>query len=258
MATSSVSEEIARRIANIRSDRVHGASFLAREAIGVLVLDAVSAREERIHSLEEVGRRLSQAKPAMASIKNMVGRFIREMEVRGMGSDPRTLERELVAEMEWASRESARRAAEYLPDRATVITCSHSSGVVGAVQAAVASGKRVRVLALESRSGGLVLGEELLKEVSAMGLVGRTVSDASISEAVAESDMGLVGADKLLPDGGIVNAWPTLLLAQKASGSVPLYAVAESYKFDSDPTVEEGFELVRASLITRVVTEMDP
>ena len=95
MATSSVSEEIARRIENIRSDRVHGASFLAREAIGVLVLDAVSAREERIHSLEEVGRRLAQAKPAMASIKNMVGRFIREMEVRGMGSDPRTLEREL-------------------------------------------------------------------------------------------------------------------------------------------------------------------
>ena len=91
-----------------------------------------------------------------------------------------------------------------------------------------------------------------------MGLVGRTVSDASISEAVAESDMGLVGADKLLPDGGIVNAWPTLLLAQKASSSVPLYAVAESYKFDSDPTVEEGFESVPASLITRVVTEMDP
>ena len=91
-----------------------------------------------------------------------------------------------------------------------------------------------------------------------MGLAGRTVPDACIFDAVAESDMGLVGADKLLPDGGIVNAWPTLLLARRAEGLMSLYAVAESYKFDSDPSVEEGFELVPASLITRVVTERDP
>ena len=253
-----MSEEIARRIEDIRGDRVHGASFLAKEALDVLVLAAVSARGEHSRSLEEVARGLAQAKPAMASIKNMVARFIREMEVRGLGCDPRALERELVAEMQWASREAARRAAEHLPDGATVITCSHSSAVVRAFRAAVASGKRFSVVALESRSGGLALGERLLKEVSAMGLLGRMVSDASVSDAVTESDMGLVGADKLLPDGRIVNAWPTLLLARRAKGSVPLYVVAESYKFDSDPTVEEGFELVTASLITRVVTEMDP
>ena len=65
----------------------------------------------------------------------------------------------------------------------------------------------------------------------------------------------MVGADTLLPDGGIINGWPTLGLAQAARHMIPLYAVCEAYKMSANPVIQAGYELVPASLITKVVTD---
>ena len=123
---------------------------------------------------------------------------------------------------------------------------------------ALASGKRFSAAAVESRSGGTAYGERVLEEVWALGVAGVLVHDDAIYEGVSEADMVLVGADKLIRGGSIVNGWPTLSLAHRARGAVPLYVVCESFKLDDDPSVEEGFDLVRSDLITRVSTDTQP
>ena len=255
-----ITPEVARGIDEIRNDREHGATFLGGEALRVLALAAEAlptAREYMLAlpALKVVGRELTQARPAMAAIKNMVGRFVAEMESSGEELDPHALERQLLGEMEAASREAAMRAAELVYDSARVITCSYSSAVLRTFRTAMALGKGFSVVAVVSRAGDLAYGQRLLEEVSDLGIAAGLATDAAVAEAVSSADMALVGADKLLPDGSIVNGRPTLELAQRARGAIPFYVVGESFKLDTDPNVEEGFDLVPASLITRVIMD---
>ena len=114
MGTTPFTHDIERRIEDIRNDRMHGSTFLATEALRTLTLvaEAVPLDKEYISVLRDVSRRLAHARPAMAAIKNVVGRFLDELEQEGKGLDPRVLERRLLDEMESASRETAHKAAE--------------------------------------------------------------------------------------------------------------------------------------------------
>ena len=257
MGTAFSDREVAERIDEIRNDQVHGATYLAREAVRVLARAAEARASDGgyIPDLDEVSRRLGRAKPAMGAIGNVARRFVEELGRSGEGCDPHTLVGQLLDRMEEASSEAARRAAGFVFEGARVLTCSHSSAVVGTFKTAKASGGRFSVAALESRTGGLSYGERLLEEVSALGIAAILVSDAAVSKGVGKADMVMVGADKLLSDGAIVNGWPTLKLGLATRGSNPFYVVCESFKLDPDPRTEEGFDFVPASLITRVITE---
>jgi len=67
-----ISPEIISLIEEIRNDKVHGASQLARQAVNVLKLAAEQSRAgsaaEFLLELREVGERLMSARPAMAPI----------------------------------------------------------------------------------------------------------------------------------------------------------------------------------------------
>ena len=265
-----MTEEIAEKIGGIRNDRTHGASFLAGEGVRVLALvaKALASGHERITCLTAVAQELADARPAMASIGNMARAFVERLENRGEGSDPDALQVELLAEMEAASHEAAGRAAELLYEGTRVLTCSYSSAVFRTFKAALASGKAFSVAAVESRVGfviegsgrkrGLAYGQMLVDAASALGVPASLVADDHIEEGVSNADVALVGADTLLPDGGIVNGWPTLRLARSVAGAIPFYVVCESFKRATEPFTEEGFDLVPASLIARIITDSGP
>ena len=257
MGTADDAREVARRIEEIRNDQLHGASYLARQGVRTLALAAgvQSSDENTALFLKDVGRRLAESKPAMAAIGNMAWRFIQEVERLGDNLYVYALEGDLLAEMEAASKEAAQKASVLISEGARVLTCSHSSAVVATFKAAFTSGRRFRVAALASRVGDLALGERLAEELSDLGITSMLVADSAIPEAVGQADMAVVGADTLLPDGGIINGWPTLGLAQAARHMIPLYAVCEAYKMSANPVIQAGYELVPASLITKVVTD---
>ena len=190
----------------------------------------------------------------MAAIWNMVRRFLREAGREGAEFDADSLEAKLMSEMDAASGEAARRASEILWDGAMVLTCSHSSAILGTFKAALASGKRFSVAAVESRVGTLPYGENMVKDVSTLGLGAVLVADSAIYEAVHKVNVAMVGADTWLPDGGIINGWPTLGLGQAARNTIPLYVVCEAYKLSDAPGIEAGYDLVPPSLITAVIT----
>ena len=88
--------EGAERIEAIRNDRTQGASTLARQALRVLVVAAETPGgrlwPRDMEDVREAASALATAKPAMASIKNMVGRFVDRIEAMGPSVDPRTLD----------------------------------------------------------------------------------------------------------------------------------------------------------------------
>ena len=67
--------------------------------------------------------------------------------------------------------------------------------------------------------------------------------------------MRLVGADRVEPDGALVNGTPTALLAGHLRGIAPLYVAAESIKLDDASQMGPGFERASATLIEGYVTD---
>ena len=252
-----LARELDRRVEAIRGDLRHGATQLGRQALGVMAMAAASlaSREGVVHLLNELAQRLALAQPSMAAVKNLTSWFVSEIVSNDKGLDPHMLERELLDAVDEACRKAAKGASEVVYEGARVITCSHSSAVRRTFEAAVASGRAFRVLAVESGADDMAYGRRVVEDASALGVAAELVSDDEIPGGVSNADLVLVGADKLLPDGGIVNGRPTLQLAQEARGAIPFYVVGESFKRDGDPYAEPAYDLVAPHLITQVFTD---
>ena len=192
MGPTPLTREVIGRIEVISRDRVHGATFLAAEALRALALaaEAQPPGDGRVQAATEAARRLADARPAIAAIKNIARRFVQRAEASGGSFDSDALAGELLAEMKTASREAARKAAELVDEGARVLTCSYSSAVLHTFQAALASSKGFRVTAVESRTGGIAYGPRVVDELSARGMAAELLPDHAIAEGVAEADLG--------------------------------------------------------------------
>lgn len=78
--------EVSKQIKEIRQDKIHGASWISRQAIGIMNL-AVEKSEAKnvadfLDELRAVGSELIDVKPSMSPITNRVSRFIYEVSHR--------------------------------------------------------------------------------------------------------------------------------------------------------------------------------
>ena len=80
IAAMNISPEVISLIDEVKNDKTHGASQLARQAISVLKVTAEHSRsdssEQFLSEQKLVGERLMSARPAMAPIYNIVSRFL--------------------------------------------------------------------------------------------------------------------------------------------------------------------------------------
>src|SRR5207302_10611334 len=71
--------ELAERLQELRADRRHGASFLARRAAEALVEVAeapAATSEELLERVLSAGRQLAEARPGIAAVAGAVGRLL--------------------------------------------------------------------------------------------------------------------------------------------------------------------------------------
>lgn len=126
------------------------------------------------------------------------------------------------------SEQLGRTAIGLLPMSATIMTLSYSAAVAKTLLAAQATGRRLRVICLESRPNleGLALAEALAEA----GLEVIVTTDAACYTNLGETDLFLVGADSLTIDG-VLNKIGTAILAVSAqSCNVPGYVLAATNK----------------------------
>ncbi|MFC7021211.1 MULTISPECIES: NUDIX domain-containing protein [Haloarcula] len=270
------------RVATVRDDTAHGSAWLSLRALEVLRDEAALAVAGHWDDLETAERtgddwaaltdlagRLLDARPSMAVVANRVNRAV------VAASDERTLaalEHAATGAIEQsieADADAATLAAERLPDR--VATLSRSGTVADAIRRADTEG----VLVAESRPGGEGVG------VAASLADGHDVTlttDAAFAFELADWDAGalLVGADRVLPDGHVVNKAGTRAAALAAAhDGIDVYVVAASDKvaatadYDLEPRgageVYDGdadlavanptFDVTPADAVTGVLTE---
>ncbi|MFC6975227.1 NUDIX domain-containing protein [Halomicroarcula sp. GCM10025709] len=234
------------RVATVREDRTHGSSWLSMRALEVLRDEAAvvaeghradGTRPERTgddwDGLAALARSLRDARPSMAVLAN---RIDRTMLAASDERSPRAVETAASRAVEQAcavDREAAQVAAETLPER--IATLSRS----GTVSAAIHEAAPEAVLVAESRPGreGVAVAESLAAATDVT-----LTTDAALAFELVDWDAEavVVGADRILPDGRVVNKVGTRAAALSAAAAdCAVFVAAASDKIAPD----DGYDL---------------
>jgi translation initiation factor 2B subunit (eIF-2B alpha/beta/delta family) len=203
------------RLRAIADDRVHGAGWLARRALGVL---AGSPTDHWPALAAEV----AELRPEMPALAAAAREALAAGDVR-----------EVLRRADAERRAVAAAAAERLRGVDVVATISNSSLVARAL--VLARPPRVEVVVEDDRDEGHLL----LAELAATGIAGAAVERP-------RADLAVVGCDAVFDDGGFVNRRGTARLARSVARVLVL---TERWKLVGGPTpttwpVPDLFEVV--------------
>jgi len=278
-------------IDEIRNDKIHGASELARRAVEVLKVATEHSRADNVEQFlleqRKVGERLMSARPAMAPIFNIITRLLKapseksaEMNLASIRNFTTSKSDETIKESLQAIAQIAKYGSELITHGDRIMTHSYSSTVVEILKEAF--NKHGTIEVVTTRSGPGRTGERVAQELGSYGIPVTFIDDAAMGLYIATVNKVMVGADRGCADGKVVNGIGTyqLALAVKAAG-IPFYVFCETLKFDprlkgdevdleeKEPSevVEPGrlppevkvknpyFDITPLELVTEIITE---
>jgi translation initiation factor 2B subunit (eIF-2B alpha/beta/delta family) len=251
------------RVEELKTDRTHGASWMARRAVEGLAEAAeqpASSSEELLASLIVAGRQLAESRPGVGAVAGAVGRVLAaatrnaQLDVEQL----RRLVREEAESLVNGRRRAAASIAIQLRDRLEdAVVLTHSASAT--VREALLRGSPDRVICTVSspQDEGRAFSEDLRAE----GLEVELVEDSKAPRQLEWASLLLVGADTVFRCGTLYNKTGTRALAEAAADvGVPAVVACEVVKLApvkaSDlPLTAEEFELTPPELIDSVVTE---
>jgi ribose 1,5-bisphosphate isomerase len=252
-------------VEELRSDRTHGGSWMARravEALAELASESAESSAELIERLAAAGRELAASRPGMGAVAGAVGRLLATAHAQAQ-LPPDELSRlvheearGLLATRDRAARAIAIQLRPLLTD-ALVLTHSASATVH---EALVHSPPALVVCTV---SAPFEEGRAFSESLRDAGLDVELVDDEQAPEALAGSSLLLLGADTVFLDGAVCNKVGTRRLADAADEhgvrtvvacEVIKLAPVESSEAELDAE-EVHFDLTPGELIDAIVTE---
>jgi translation initiation factor 2B subunit (eIF-2B alpha/beta/delta family) len=210
--------DLAERVEELRSDRTHGGSWIARRAVEALLETTASpaaSTDEFVDRLLSAGRELAAARPAMGAIAHAVGRLAASARTASH-LPPAELQR-LVAEeanslISGRDRAAASIAVHLAPFLRDALVVTHSAS--GTVREAVVHTPPARVYC--TVSAPYEEGRRLADDLRGEGLEVELVEDDDAPQALESASLLLLGADTVYEDGSVANKIGTRRLAEAA------------------------------------------
>ena len=237
----SLGSEIVRLIGEIRNDRIHGASQLARQAAYVLKSAAERSHADSVElfltELREIRQRLMSARPAMAPLSNIVNRLFEttastaRTDLVSVRQLTISIADELVNDSLQASARIAGFGTEIIAADDRIMTHSYSSTVLAALKHVFTERGNIEVMVTQSGPGRT--GEQAAQELGLHGIPVTFIDDVAMGLYISSVNKVMVGADRVCADGSVVNGIGTYQLALAAKkATIPFYVLCETLKFD--------------------------
>jgi len=254
----------------IAHDKIHGASYLGKrtiDAIGTAAcLSIAQTNIDLFRDLLMIVTRMRNVQPNMASIRNIAGRLLYDIDLACQTAVSITEYKNLIEQLTRKTLASCTSAAELVSEKLSsiiirkrrILTHSYSGTVKRAIH--LCRNRELQVYVTES--GPMFEGKRLARELTDLGFKTTVISDNAIYDFPVKFDAVVVGADSVLCDGSIINKIGTKAVARNAKQhSIPVYVAAERSKLDtmqflgSPLQLNEIFDLTPSDLITSIITE---
>jgi translation initiation factor 2B subunit (eIF-2B alpha/beta/delta family) len=255
------------RVEELRSDREHGASWMARRAVETL---AEVAREraddsgELVERLLRAGRQLAASRPGIGAVAGAVGRVLAAAK-RQAHLAPEQLQRVVLEEaqalVDARDRAAASIAIQLRERLENAVVLTHSASAT--VREALLKTPPQRILCTVSTPHEE--GREFSQELREAGLDAELIEDEEAPAELSDVSLFLIGADTVFHDGTLCNKIGPSRLASAASMlSVPTVVACEVIKLapvtadeapNLPPEIRALFDMTPPELIEQVVTE---
>lgn len=255
---------LADRLEELRADRRHGASWMARRAVEALAAVAeqeASTAEALLDELVVAGRQLADSRPGVGAVAGAVGRVLAAAAANAqLETDQlRQLVREEAAALVDGRRRAAASIAIQLRDRLeNAVVLTHSASAT--VREALLRTPPERVIC--TASDPLGEGRPFAEDLRENGLDVELVEDAQAPRQLEWATLLLLGADTVFRCGTLCNKVGTRDLAEGAHDEgVPVVVACEVIKLApvteaaAPPLTEPVFELTPPELLDCVMTE---
>jgi translation initiation factor eIF-2B subunit delta len=259
-----VSTVLEERIEELRTDRDHGGSWMARRAVEALVDvagdEAAAGGDDLLERLDSAGRELAASRPGVGAVAGAVGRLLASAHREGHLEAEhlrRLVQAEADALIEGVRRASASIAIQLQERLADAVVLTHSASATVREALLYTPPERVICTVSGPQEEGRAFADELLKA----GLEVELVDDAAAPAQLEWATVLLLGADTVYRCGTLCNKVGTRELAEAAAEvNVPAIIACEVLKLAPiDVPDAAGLsadrDLTPPELIDRVVTE---
>jgi translation initiation factor 2B subunit (eIF-2B alpha/beta/delta family) len=253
---------VAESVDELRSDRSHGGSWMARRAVEALAQvaeEAAESTEELLERLDAAGRELAASRRAMGAIAGAIGRVLAAAHTAAHLAPDQL--RQLVQEEVQAlvgSRDRAARAiaVQLHPALTDAFVLTHSASAT--VREALLHTPPEHVVC--TVSSPFEEGRAFAEELRDSGLVVELVDDADAEQALERASLFLIGADTVFRDGTVVNKIGTCALAEAAAQlgirTIVACEVIKLAPIDAPERIDdEHFDVTPPEYVDEVVTE---
>jgi len=238
-------QEVAKAIEEMK---VRGAPIIGICAAYGLALAAQAIEEEGeafLTQLHTIAEKLISTRPTAVNLSRAVDRMLKAIE----GAEVSKMKPALLAEAKRIHAEEAEATkrisfggADLIPDRSTILTHCNAGSLatggygtaLGIIKAATVQGKKVKVIATETRpllQGARLTSWELMREGIPVALI--TDSMAGYFMRAGKIDCVVVGADRIAANGDTANKIGTYTLAVLAKeNGIPFYVAAPTTTLD--------------------------
>ena len=232
----------------IKNMEIRGAGRIARAAALALKEEALSVPAKDIGEfnakMREAFRTLYTTRPTAVSLPNAL-RIVMRYKADNVEDARRQIAANadaFIAGSEHAVQQIGEIGARRLRDGDTIMTHCNSSAAAAILTAAFRQGKRINVIATETRPRmqGLITVDVLAKA----GVPTTLILDSAVRYFMKKVDTVVVGADAITVNGNLINKIGTSQLALAAhEARVPFMVAAETYKFSPRTLLGELVEI---------------
>ena len=226
-------EEVLEAAEKIRSMEVRGAARIARFAAETLMKFAERASDEKFdEGMSWAAETLLNTRPTAVSLYNAVNYIMRYSGESAEEKRQNVIRRarEFIEWVETAQRKIGEIGEKRIKDGYTILTHCNSSAALAVIRKAHENGKKVEVIATESRPRWQ--GHLTVKQLREAGIDVTLIVDSAVRYFINEVDCVVVGADTITANGALINKIGTSQIALAAKEArVPFMVAAETYKF---------------------------
>jgi translation initiation factor 2B subunit (eIF-2B alpha/beta/delta family) len=241
---------------SLRNDYTNGSMIIAKNGVNVFfnTIEALQIFDEE--NINYIAQAIKETKPTMSALDNAIDLCKYELSRKKNHYSLNELKMRNVKELETQSSNCIHSAINYIENifskPISIATCSYSSTFLALAKEMKELTIVKEIYVLESIWNKISHSQNTIKKLHENYNTAYEISLTELNVAKQHIDCAIIGADRVLQNGSVINGLPSESLAIALENHTPLFVLAEKIKYSNKLIIEDGFEIVHSKYIKAI------